>query len=410
MKKTFLRAALCLSLAASITSVVVSCSSNTVDEIIDGINGQTVDPNNFKGEIKSGNVVTLDATKTYKLTGKLLVEDGATLIIPAGTKIVADEGATYLIVDRGGKIFINGTAAAPVTFEGAANRPGTWGGLVILGKAPSNRSAAGTSTSELGDLTYGGTTKDDNSGVIQYVKIKNSGFKYNPSKEFNGLSLFGVGSGTKVSYVYIYDGADDGVEFFGGNVNADHIVVLGVGDDSVDWTEGWQGTAEYIYAARKKEYVNDAEPGNRGVEADTQDTDPNTTFGNGASNPTIKNATFLGNVKGSESQAMKIRAGSQGKFENIVLSNYATGVDFETDRTLAWFQGAAQGTSYLKDIRFEAIGTNVKAKNTAGTAVDLTAAVAVSTTATGAGSVSSLPSWAQGWTGVTSFTAADAGN
>ena len=402
MKKTFLRAALCLSLAASFTSVVVSCSDDDNTEEV----SQTIDANNFKGEIKSGNTVTLDASKTYKLTGRLLVEDGATLIIPAGTKIVADEGATYLIVDRGGKIFINGTAAAPVTFEGAANRPGTWGGLVVLGKAPSNRSAAGTSTSELGDLTYGGTTKDDNSGSIQYVKIKNSGFKYNPSKEFNGLSLFGVGSGTKVSYVYIYDGADDGVEFFGGNVNADHIVVLGVGDDSVDWTEGWQGTAEYIYAARKKEYFNDAEPGNRGVEADTQDTDPNTVFGNGASNPTIKNATFLGNVKGTESQAMKIRAGSQGKFENIVLANFATGVDFETDRTLTWFQGG----SYMKDIRFEAIGTNVKAKNTAGATVDLAGAVSVSNTAVGAGSVVNLPTWAQGWTGVTSFTAADAGN
>jgi len=130
-----------------------------------------------------------------------------------------------------------------------------------------------------------------------------------------------------VSYVSITDGADDGIEFFGGNVNADHLVILGNGDDTFDWTEGWQGTAEYIYAARKKEYVNAAEPGNRGIEADTQDTDPNTNNGNGASNPTIRNATFIGNVKGSESQGMKIRAGSNGKFDNIVLANYTTGLD-----------------------------------------------------------------------------------
>lgn len=402
MKKTFLRAAFCLTLAASFTSVAVSCSSDDDTEVV----SSTLDPNDFKGEIQSGQTVTLDATKTYKLTGKIWVKEGGTLIIPAGTKIVANEGANYLIVDRGAKIFINGTASAPVVFEGAVNKPGSWGGIVVLGKAPSNRSAAGTSTSELGDLTYGGTTKDDNSGVIQYVKIKNSGFKYNPSKEFNGLSLFGVGSGTKVSYIYIYDGADDGVEFFGGNVNADHIVVLGVGDDSIDWTEGWQGTAEFIYAARKKEYLNDAEPGNRGIEADTQDPDHNTTFGNGASNPTIKNATFLGNTKGTESQAMKIRAGSQGQFDNVVLSNYSTGIDFETDRTLAWFQAG----SYVKNIRFENVATNIKAKNTAGTTVDLTAAVTASTTANGAGNGSSLPTWAQGWTGISTFTAADAGN
>lgn len=401
MKKTFLRAALCLSLATAFTSVAISCSDDDTEEMV-----STLTPDDFQGEIKSGQVVTLDPAKTYKLTGKVWVKEGGTLIIPAGTKIVANQGSTYLIVDRGAKIFINGTAAAPVVFEGAVNTPGSWGGIVVLGKAPSNRSAAGTSTSELGDLTYGGTTKDDNSGSIQYVKIKNSGFKYNPSKEFNGLSLFGVGSGTKVSYVYIYEGADDGVEFFGGNVNADHIVVLGVGDDSVDWTEGWQGTAEYIYAARKKEYMNDAEPGNRGVEADTQDTDPNTTFGNGVSSPTIKNATFLGNTKGSESQAMKIRAGSQGKFDNIVLANFATGIDFETDRTVNWFQAG----SYVTNVRFEAIGTNIKAKNTAGTTLDLTSAVTVSATANGAGNGSSLPTWAQGWTGVTAFTAVDAGN
>lgn len=404
MKKTFLRAAFCLSLAATATTVVFSCSNN--DDDATEAPTQTIDPNKFEGTIAKGNVVTLDATKTYKLTGKLLVEGGATLIIPAGTKIVANEGANYLIVDRNAKIFINGTAAAPVVFEGAVNSPGSWGGLVVLGNAPSNRSAAGTSTSELGELTYGGTAKDDNSGVIQYVIIKNSGFKYNPSKEFNGLSLFGVGSGTKVSYVSVVDGADDGVEFFGGNVNADHILVLGVGDDSVDWTEGWQGTADYIYAARKKEYFNAAEPGNRGIEADTQDTDPNTTFGNGASNPTIKNATFLGNTKGTESQAMKIRAGSQGQFDNIVLSNFSTGIDFETDRTLTWFQGG----SYVKNVRFESIGTNIKGKNTAGTSVDLTAAVTVSTTANGAGNGSSLPDWAKGWSGVSAFTAADAGN
>lgn len=404
MKKTFLRAAFCLSLLASATAVVVSCDNN--DDDTTETPSQTIDPNKFEGTIAKGNTVTLDATKTYKLTGKLLVEGGATLIIPAGTKIVANEGANYLIVDRNAKIFINGTASAPVVFEGALNSPGSWGGIVVLGNAPSNRSAAGTSTSELGELTYGGTAKGDNSGSIQYVIIKNSGFKYNPAKEFNGLSLFGVGSGTKVSYVSVVDGADDGVEFFGGNVNADHILVLGVGDDSVDWTEGWQGTADYIYAARKKEYFNAAEPGNRGIEADSQDTDPNTTFGNGASNPTIKNATFLGNVKGTESQAMKIRAGSQGQFDNIVLSNFSTGIDFETDRTLAWFQAG----SYVKNVRFESIGTNIKGKNTAGTSVDLTAAVTVNANATGAGNGSSLPDWAKGWSGVSSFTAADAGN
>lgn len=400
MKKSILRAAFCLSLATAVTSVTVSCNNRGTDEPI--ADTSAINPNDFKGTIPTGTTVTLDATKTYKLTGKLLVESGATLIIPPGTKFVASQGATYLIVNRGGKIFMNGTASQPIVFEGETHGPGNWGGIVILGNAPTNRSASGTSTSELGDLVYGGTNTADNSGVMQYVVIKDSGFKYNPEKEFNGLSLFGVGSGTTISNIFITDGADDGVEFFGGNVNADHLVVIGVGDDSIDWTEGWQGTASYIYAARKKEYFNAAEPGNRGIEADTQDTDPNTTFGNGASNPNLTNVTLIGNVKGSESQGMKLRAGTQGKFNNVVLANFATGLDFETDRTHNWFKGG----SYLTNLRFENIGTSWKSK----TNVDMSAVFTTNSAATGAGNGTALPDWAKNWTGLTSFDVADAGN
>lgn len=403
MKKTILKAALFFSLAAAFSSTVISCS-NSDDESSESIS--TIDPSNFKGNIAAGTTVTLDPSKVYTITGKVLVENGASLIIPAGTRITVAEGANYLIVDRGGKIFVNGTATSPVVFEGTVHKQGHWGGIVILGNAPSNRSALGTSTSELGDLTYGGTNTADNSGLIKYLVIKDSGFKYNPEKEFNGLSLFGVGSGTTISYVYVTVGADDGVECFGGNVNLDHIVVTGVGDDSFDWTEGYRGTVNYLYAGRMKAYQTATEPGNRGIEADTQDTNPNTTFGNGASNPTINNATFLGNAGGSESQGMKVRAGSNGQFDNIVLANYSTGLDFETDRTLTWFQGA----NYIKNLRFVNVATKSKAKNTAGTTVDITSVYTENTAALGAGSGTALPEWAKGWTGLTSFDTTDAMN
>lgn len=405
MKKSFLKAAFYLSLAATVSTVVVSCGLD--DEEDTEIINNTIDPNNFNGKIAAGTTVTLDPSKTYKLNGKMVVENGASLIIPAGTKIVADKGSNYLIVDRGGKIFINGTEAKPVVFEGSVNEPGHWGGLVILGNAPTNRSASGTSTSELGDLVYGGTNKEDNSGIIKYVIIKNSGFKYNAEKEFNGLSLFGVGSGTTISHVSILDGADDGIEFFGGNVNADHLLILGVGDDYVDWTEGWQGTLDYVYAARKKEYFNAAEPGNRGIEADTNDKDPITNDGNGASNPTVKNITLIGNTKGQEPQGMKIRAGSNGKFDNIVIANYTTGIDFETDRTFDWFKGG----NYLNNIRFVNVGTNWKVKaTTANPNPDMSTTIKENTSATGAGNGTSLPAWAKTWSTVNTFDVADAGN
>ncbi len=413
MKKTFLTALLGLSMVATVSTAFVSCSSDDepTTETTNGIN-----PNDFKGDITTN--VTLDPNVVYTITGKVAVKSGASLTIPAGTQIKVTSGelnadgsvksVSYLIVERGAKIYINGTSAKPVVFEGTQHKPGHWGGIVVLGNAPSNRSAAGTSTSELGDLTYGGTDKTDNSGVITYLVIKDSGYKYNPEKEFNGLSLFGVGSGTKVSYVHVTDGADDGVEMFGGNVNLDHIIVTGVGDDCFDWTESWSGSVEYLYAARKKQYQSAVEPGNRGIEADTQDTNPNTTNGanGGVSNPTVKYATFLGNTAGSESQGLKVRAGSNGNFDDIVIANFTTGLDFETDRTLTWFQSG----SYVKNVNFVGVTTKSKGKNTSGAAVDITGIYTENAAAKGAGNGTALPDWAKGWSGLTSFDVADAKN
>lgn len=415
MKKTLLKAILGLSLIASTSAVVISCNSKEDEEII--IDGSNIDPNNFKGDITKN--VTLDPSKVYTITGVVAVKAGASLTIPEGTQIKVTPGSlkadgtvdkvSYLIVERGAKIYINGTASKPVVFEGTAHKQGHWGGIVVLGNAPSNRSSAGTSTSELGDLVYGGTDKTDNSGVIKYVVIKDSGYKYSPEKEFNGLSLFGVGSGTTVSYVYVTNGADDGVEMFGGNVNLDHIIVTGVGDDSFDWTESWSGTVDYLYAARMKAFIGAVEPGNRGIEADTQDTDANTTNGanGGVSNPTVKNVTLIGNTAGAESQGMKIRAGSQGKFDNVVIANFQTGLDFETDRTFNWFKGAAN----INNIRFVNVGTEWKAKATTNNPTpDLSKVYVKNDKATGAGNGTALPDWAKGWTGLTSFDVADAGN
>ena len=56
----------------------------------------------------------------------------------------------------------------------------------------------------------------------------------------NGIAFQGVGSGTEVDYIQVHMNADDGVEFFGGTVGIKHVLVTGVGDDSMDWTDGWR--------------------------------------------------------------------------------------------------------------------------------------------------------------------------
>lgn len=389
MKKAIFRAIFCATLLSS-TAFVTSCSND--DDSTSVPSTQELTPDNFKGTVKTGQNLTLDATKTYYLTGIVTVESGATLTIPAGTKFTATGGTSaYLIVDRGGKIFANGTAANPVVFQGINHTAGEWGGLVILGKATSNRSASGESTSELGDKIYGGKETADNSGSLTYVVIKDSGAKFSDTKEFNGLSLFGVGNGTKIDNIYIENGADDGVEFFGGTVNASNIVINGVGDDSFDWTEGWSGTGTNFYAKRRPSAIN-GEMGNRGIEADNQDTNPDATP---ISNPTLKNITVVGSKEGAESQGAKLRAGTNGNIDNFVIANFSTGLDIETDRSVTWFNQGGK----LTNVRFVDVDTKSKGSNSKKEAVDVSKAFTENPNATGAGNGANIPTWAA-WTGL----------
>ena len=218
-------------------------------------------------------VRTLSADTTYTLTGTLIVAEGGTLNIPAGTTIKAKSGfASYILVDRGGKIFANGTADAPITFEADAENAGSgyWGGLIINGRAPiSGESASGNegATEINNEYRYGGTNPGDNSGVLSYVQIFNSGARSSGDIEHNGLTLNAVGSGTQISNIYIADGADDAIEFFGGSVNVSNLLAVNCEDDMFDFTQGYCGTLSNCYGVWESSFVSDEEDP-RGVEAD----------------------------------------------------------------------------------------------------------------------------------------------
>jgi hypothetical protein len=151
-----------------------------------------------------------------------------------------------------------------------------------------------------------GTASNDNSGSIRYLRL--SLLVQHNEKEFNGVSLFGVGSGTTFEYVEAYQGADDGFEFFGGSVNTSNLISFGNEDDQFDWTEGWNGTNTNWYG--KLSFGK----GNRGIEAD------NFEFGfinTPISNPTISNMTLVGPGSAPttgtwlENQAIKLRRGTK---------------------------------------------------------------------------------------------------
>lgn len=378
--------------AVSLALVATSCSDGDGPGVEDG--GFIVDRNDLRGEIRGEEVVL--ESGTYKLTGRLVIENGGKLTIKPGVKIeattvAANEFASvrYIAVAQGGRIDVQGTASSPVVMTAAEAVPGSWGGLVVCGKAPINKGAS--AAAEVSDLTYGGTDPNDNSGSIKYLRIEYSGFAYNSEKEFNGLSLFGVGKGTTIEYVQVYEGSDDGVEWFGGTVDARYLIVNNaaaeVGDDLFDWTEGWNGTGENWYGIRTNN-------GNRGIEADNNANDH---LADPISSPTIRNLTLVGNGEGgAEPQAIKLRVGTKGIFDNVVLANWKTGFDIQHDESIGY---VADGSLGATNVRFVNVRTKSVAKKTDGTEVDVESTLYTENPgATGAGAGEAVPSWAEGWT------------
>ena len=399
MKKSTVKLFGILALASGL---ITSCSSNDIPSPSTPTSSTfTADANNFQGTINDGEV-TLDATKTYKLSGKIQVNSGATLTIPAGTVIQGTGGTSaYIAIAQGGKLNVNGTAAKPVVMTSglATKNAGDWGGVVICGKAPINRVTGGTSTaqSEVADLTYGGTVAADNSGSIKYLRIEYAGAAFNSEKEFNGMSLFGVGSGTTIDSVEFFHGADDGVEFFGGTVNTSNLVSIGNEDDQFDWTEGWNGTNTNWYG--KLGFGK----GNRGIEADNFELGYSNTP---ISNPTITNLSLVGPGSAPttgtwlENDAMKLRRGTKGVFTNLFFSGWKVGFNVENNETIANIPTSlkAVNVNFTTDVSTKTSGKlNAVAPATSGLSANVSAIVTSESAATGAGNGAGIPSWATGW-------------
>ena len=196
------------------------------------------------------------ADTLYEMSGKVVVEDGATLFIEAGTTIQARDGqgsvSTALIIAQGGKIEAVGTPQAPIVFTSIYDQgqldesdQGLWGGIVVLGKAPISADATPSLIegipANVGYGEYGGEDISDNSGVLKYVSIRHAGTLLGDGNELNGLTLGGVGNGTVIDQIEVVGNLDDGIEFFGGCVNASNLLVWAQGDDAYDIDQAYGG-------------------------------------------------------------------------------------------------------------------------------------------------------------------------
>lgn len=199
----------------------------------------------------------LTSDKFWALKGEVHIGvDGkraADLEIDPGTTIFGKTGADFLVVTRGAKIIAEGTSSQPIIFTsmkdaaGLLSVPGDWGGIAIAGYAPTNAGNEERFEFSNTDVRFGGENEDDNSGILKYVQIRYAGNEVRPGEELNGLSLGGVGRGTIIDYVEVYNGKDDGIEVWGGSVNMKHLILIGNGDDNLDFDHGYRGNIQYVY-------------------------------------------------------------------------------------------------------------------------------------------------------------------
>lgn len=388
MKKNYFKLIIAALIIGSTSFAVNSCGTDeeTINSVIP--TGIATDPNNFKGEVVNGSVVTLDPTKVYVMNGAVKVKNGGKLVIPAGTRIVATAGAeSYVLVEQGGQIFANGTAGSPVLFSSGTAAAGNWGGIIICGKAPINTGTSGTS--EIGNSPYGGTDEADNSGILNYVRIENAGATLGTQK-FNGLSLFGVGNATRVESVATLNSGDDGIEIYGGTVSVSNIVSTANTNNALSFKDGWIGSATNIFTKRRTEGT-----GNNGIKGINNATNPSATP---QTNANIKNITLIGGNNTGESNGIRLSSGAHATIENAVISSWTNGINLESDATITHFDGQSK----IKDILFQSTVTNkVVATSSAGTAVTLSAnTFTESASATGAGNIEATPTWAIGWSGL----------
>lgn len=265
---------------------------------------------------------------TYTLKGWVYIADGSELTIEPGTVIKGDKATkSAIIVERGGKIFAQGTQSEPIVFTSGeavgSRKPGDWGGIILCGKAKHNGNEAQI---EGGPRSFhGGNDNADNSGILTYVRIEFAGNPFKDNQEINGLTMGSVGSGTIINHIQVSYCNDDAYEWFGGTVNCSHLVSYKTWDDDFDTDNGFSGKVQFCLAIRDPRIADTSK--SNGFESD------NNSSGSTAepyTNAVFSNVTFIGPIA------------SDANFQNT--SDYINAGNYRPNNTsaLGLFQSAMQ--------------------------------------------------------------------
>lgn len=284
-------------------------------------------------------------TNTYVLQGFIYVKGGATLTIQSGTIIKGDKGTKgALIVERGSKLIANGTVTQPIVFTsnqpvGTKNR-GDWGGVILLGKAPTNQPgnaalglAPGEGIIEGGfvapDGVYGGTDPHDNSGSLKYVRIEYAGIAFQPNNEINGLTMGAVGDGTTIEHIQVSYSGDDSFEWFGGTVNCKWLIAFRGIDDDFDTDNGYSGKLQFLVGLRDPDVADNTVAGgaSHGFESDN---DPTASAGTPKTKALFSNVTIIGGNPTNAALPLvagaRIRRNTEESIYNSILMGFPAGL------------------------------------------------------------------------------------
>jgi Secretion system C-terminal sorting domain len=333
-----------------------------------------------QGEKEITGTVTLDATKTYLLKGFVVVRSGGKLVIPAGTVIRASADLTTtpknyatIVIERGAKVEITGTAVNPVVITSAkavnTRDRGDWGGLLIAGKAPHNlldgvnnnnvqMEGFNNVTFDATLARFGGTDANDNSGIIRYLRLEFGGLAFEPNKEINGLTLGAVGAGTEFNHVQVSFSGDDSFEWFGGAVNSTHLIAWKGTDDDFDTDNGFSGLNQFGIGVRDSSYYdltyNAASGGStsEGFESDNEAT--GTAFVKPYTSAIFSNYTMIGpipvgstyanasaTVKAAFRRGARLRRNTSQRVVNSIFMGYRNFVMIDGDSAIRNTNNAA---------------------------------------------------------------------
>ncbi|WP_310554514.1 hypothetical protein [Flavobacterium sp.] len=287
--------------------------------------------------------LTLNKKNVYLISGIVYVTKNAILTIEPGTVIRGDyDSCGTLVITRGSKIMCEGKETEPIIFtsnkEASERKPGDWGGIIVLGGAPTNRlGGIGSLDFNLDQKfnIYGGTNDQDDSGVLKYVRIEFSGRKLNALKELNGLSLAGVGRKTKIEFLQISYSNDDSFEWYGGNVLVNNLISYRATDDDFDFTQGIQCSINNSIAIRHP-FSSDASR-SRCFEIDSYDKIEHFDASRSQTKIVAKNVTFVNNEdndQGLVKEAIYVKKDSNLEIKNSIISGFSQCLILE-DRILS---------------------------------------------------------------------------